>query len=71
MECASYRRLAKAAWAGLEPEPPVNAGAKLPGWPEKKFISDAGQKAPRTGGLFVRRQAWVGLSAALIGAGRA
>jgi hypothetical protein len=40
------------------------------GWPEQKYISDAGKKAPELG-LFVRRQAWVGLSAALSGlAGR-
>jgi hypothetical protein len=33
---------------------------KCIGTPEQKYISEEG---PRTGGLFVRHQAWVGLSA--------
>ena len=36
---------------------------KCIGWPEQKYISEAGKKAPRTGGPWFRHQAWIGLSA--------
>ena len=35
------------------------------GLPEQKYISDAGKKGPRTGGLFLRHHAWLGLSAGM------
>src|SRR5262249_20476648 len=35
------------------------------GLPEQKYISDAGKKGPRTGGLFLRHHAWFGLSAGM------
>ena len=35
------------------------------GLPEQKYISDAGKKGPRTGGLFLRHYAWFGLSAGM------
>ena len=35
---------------------------KCIGWPEQKYISDAGKKAPELG-AFVRHQTWAGLSA--------
>ena len=46
---------------------------KCIGWPEQKYISEAGKKAPRTGGPWFRHQAWIGLSAGvseLAGRGR-
>jgi hypothetical protein len=36
---------------------------KCIGWPEQKYISEAGKKARRTGGPWFRHQAWIGLSA--------
>ena len=46
---------------------------KCIGWPEQKYISEAGKKARRTGGPRFRHQAWIGLSAGvseLAGRGR-
>ena len=46
---------------------------KCIGWPEQKYISEAGKKARRTGGPWFRHQAWIGLSAGvseLAGRGR-
>ena len=40
-------------------------GQKCIGWPEQKYISDAGKKAPELGVFSVRHQAFVGLSAAV------
>src|SRR5262245_31906450 len=42
---------------------PINA--RCIGLPEQKYISDAGKKGPRTGGLFLRHHAWFGLSAGM------
>ena len=36
---------------------------KCIGWPEQKYISDAGKKAPELGAFSLEHQAWVGLSA--------
>lgn len=59
------RRLAK-DWENLN----RNALVSTPeqnciGLPEQKYISDAGKKGPRTGGLFLRHHAWLGLSAGM------
>src|SRR5262249_45700593 len=35
------------------------------GLPDQKYISDAGKKGPRPGGLFLRHHAWFGLSAGM------
>ncbi|MFZ3352238.1 MAG: hypothetical protein WA268_15370 [Xanthobacteraceae bacterium] len=46
-------------------------GQKCIGWPEQKYISDAGKKASELGAFFVWHQACVGLSGAVSGlAGR-
>ena len=43
---------------------------KCIGLPEQKYISDGGKKAPELGALFVKRQAWVGLSVGVSGLAR-
>ncbi len=51
----------------LSPRAVIGSGVSTPlqkaiGSPEQKYINDAGEKPPN-GGLFVRHQAWMGLSA--------
>jgi hypothetical protein len=41
----------------------VNAGAKIHRFAGAKIHQRCWQEGPRTGGLFVRHQAWIGLSA--------
>jgi hypothetical protein len=74
----------KRVWSDhVSPPPPIlftdnvawvsTAEQKCIGWPEQKYISEAGRKARRTGGPWFRHQAWIGLSAGvseLAGRGR-
>ena len=50
---------------------PVNAGAIMHRLAGAKIHQRCWQEGPRTGGLFFRHQAWVGLSSGGIGAGTA
>ena len=42
---------------------------KCIGWPEQKYINDAGEQGPELG-AFVRHQTWAGLSAGVSGLAR-
>src|ERR1019366_4041475 len=50
--------------------PPVNAGAKMHRPAGAKIHQRCRQEGPRTGGLFFRHQAWVGLSVGVSGLAR-